>query len=97
MKTIPCPIHPTGRVRRWSLHKHEAVLWQSGERWAGQWECLMTGRGDSCEHDNRVVESVYVDDWPTPDVDMSYSVDTYVCADCGKQIPLDEANPAEDV
>lgn len=96
VKTITCPSHPNGRVNRWSLHRHKAVLWEHGEKWAGVWECLITGESDSCEHEDRRIESVEVTYWPTPDIDHSYDVDVYVCNDCECTIDRDVADPAED-
>jgi hypothetical protein len=96
MKSITCPAHPNGRVKPWSLHKHKAVLWEHGEKWAGIWECLITGESDACEHENRVVESVEVTFWSSPDVDSSYDVLVYVCTDCGVAIDRDEGDPEQD-
>lgn len=94
-KFIPCPEHPTGRAGRFG-RKHQAILFCYPGGFAGIWECPVSGASDSCEHEERHIESVQVDYWPTPDIDSSYDVDVYVCDECGVTIDLDVANPAED-
>ena len=84
-KQIQCPEHAQG--------SHTAVLYQHGHRFAGIWECPVTGASDSCEHPNgSEVESVEVDD-SHPDRSDGYSYEIYVCVDCGTET---DGNPAED-
>ena len=84
-KDITCPEHPESR--------HTAVLYQNGHRFAGIWECPLTGASDSCEHPNgSEIEMVEVDD-SHPDRHDGYSYEIYVCVDCGMQT---DGDPAED-
>lgn len=84
-KLIDCPEHPGD---------HQATLFCAGHRYAGIWECPVTGTSDSHEHDDYQTEDVEVPD--SPDRSDGYSYQVYVCGTCGTTIDLDEANPAED-
>lgn len=67
-------------------------------KYAGIWECtnLYCGASDSCEHDDRRIETTQVDYWPTPDIDHSYEIEVYVCNNCNSTVPLEIADPAQD-
>jgi hypothetical protein len=99
-KLIECPIHPAHEAR--DHHDpddlHQATLYLQGHRYAGIWECPVTGESDTHEHSDYEVETVEVDD-SHPDRSDGYSYQVYVCGGdngCGVAIDLDEANPAED-
>lgn len=84
-KQISCPEH--------AQSDHTATLYQNGHRFAGIWECPVTGASDSCEHENGTeIETVEVDD-SHPDRHDGYSYEIYVCVDCGMQA---DGDPAED-
>jgi hypothetical protein len=98
VKTITCPAHPSGRVHPWSLTSHKAVLFEHGEQYAGQWECLRTGEEDVHEHSDYEIETVEVDD-SHPDRSDGYSYQVYVCGGpegCGVTIDADVADPDVD-
>lgn len=84
-KQIDCPEHPQGG--------HTATLYQHGHKYAGIWECPVTGSSDSCEHPNgSEIETVEVDD-SHPDRNDGYSYEIYVCVDCQETM---DGSPAED-
>lgn len=84
-KQIPCPEHAQAT--------HTATLYQNGHRYAGIWECPVSGASDSCEHSNgSKIETVEVDD-SHPDRSDGYSFEIYVCVDCGEKT---DGDPAED-
>ena len=83
-KQIPCPEH--------AQSSHTATLYQNGHRYAGIWECPVSGASDSHEHVDSEIETVEVDD-SHPDRSDGYSYEIYVCVDCGVQM---DGDPAED-
>lgn len=88
-KVIDCPEH---------LGKHKATLYCQGHRYAGIWECQLTGDSDSHIHENYEIEDVEVDD-SHPDRSDGYTSQVYVCGGlngCGETIDRNEADPATD-
>lgn len=84
-KQIQCPEHAQA--------SHTATLYQQGNRYAGIWECPVTGTSDSCEHENgSEVESVTEDHLG---INGHYQTEheIYVCVDCGTET---DGCPAED-
>lgn len=77
---------------------HRARMYMYPGKYAGIWECTNPecGASDSCDHEDRRIESTQVDYWPTPDIDRSYDVDVYVCNTCECTIDRDVADPAQD-
>lgn len=99
-KQIECPLHPAHEAR--DHHDpddlHQATLFCQGHRFAGIWECPVTGESDTHEHTDYEIEDVEVDD-SHPDRSDGYTYQVYVCGGdngCGVAIDLDIANPAED-
>lgn len=89
VKQIDCPEHPG---------QHKASLFCQGHRFAGIWECPVTGESDTHEHTDYEIEDVEVDD-SHPDRSDGYTYQVYVCGGengCGVAIDLDVASPAED-
>lgn len=48
---IECPAHGD----------HEATLYQHGSKYAGVWECNVTGESDVCEHESTHVQESVID------------------------------------
>lgn len=84
-KDITCPEHPQAR--------HTAVLYQHGHRYAGIWECPLTGASDSCEHPNGSEIEVATSDHLGFGGHYQTEHEIYVCVDCGTQT---DGDPAED-
>lgn len=87
VKLIPCPAHPTGRARWWDPRRHQAILFCTGSKWEGIWECPVTGESDSHEHGDYEIETV--ESWPTSPVDTPYESRIYICGGengCGMMI-----------
>lgn len=84
-KQIPCPEHAQGG--------HTATLYLFGHKYAGLWECPVSGASEACEHVSTHIETVEVTNFPTPDIDASYDTEVYVCDLCGCTV---DGNPAED-
>jgi len=83
-KVIDCPEHPG---------QHKATLFCVGHRYAGIWECQLTGSSDSHEHSDYQTETVEVDD-SHPDRSDGYTTQVYVCGGCG--VTIEDADPAQD-
>ena len=77
---------------------HPAILHKAPDEFAGMLECMNDECGSSeyHEHSDYRIETDEVTFFPTPDIDASYEVEYYVCGECGAQIDIDEASPAED-
>jgi hypothetical protein len=100
-KEIYCPEHPPYEVRDHHDPEqlHYATLYTQGHRYAGIWECPITGDTDTHEHSDYEIEEVEVPD-SHPDRTDGHSYQVYVCGGlegCGVAIPLEEADPAQDV
>lgn len=67
-KKIDCPEHPG---------EHKATLFCFGHRYAGTWECTVTGDSDACAHEETEVEQV------AASYDPSEEEPAYVCVACG--------------
>lgn len=94
-KTIPCPEHPNGRAHWWSLRRHRAILFCQGSRWAGIWECPITGSSDTHEHSDYDIETT--ENWPTSPTDIPQEYEIYVCGGpdgCG--VVIEGEDPAAD-
>lgn len=95
-KFITCPAHPTGRVHWWDPRRHKAILFCHPGRYAGIWECPVTGESDSHEHTDYEVETAIYDYYDPGDYyghgQREYEV--YVCSDCG--VTIEDADPALD-
>lgn len=96
MKTIVCPSHPNGKAHWYSLHRHQAILWEEGEQWPGIWECLITGWSDACEHENGYDTETFTTMYMRNGEADDYDTEGYVCVDCRVAIDPDVANPEED-
>ena len=87
-KKIPCPEHGD----------HEATLYCWGHKYAGIWECDVTGESDSHEHTDYEVE--HHEPPPLyPDQQFVYAHDVYICGGengCGVMIDSDVADPERD-
>jgi|GEM_PF-4417619 len=87
MKAIHCP--ECGSLAELNQHPHKD---------AGIWECTNEecGATDTCPHENLHIEKISTDYMRNGEIDQRDS-EIYVCDDCNCAIPLDVANPAEDV
>lgn len=97
-KFIPCPEHPGGRAHWWSIRRHQAILFCWPGKWAGIWECPVSGASDSHEHADYDVESVTSDHMGFEGHYQTES-DVYVCGGptgCGVTIDPDVADPYVD-
>lgn len=103
-KLIDCPEHPNGRAHWYSLRKHQAILFCEGGRYAGIWECPVTGSSDSHDHYEAadaglaeiIVEDTEVDTLDGRGEHTTYPSSVYVCGgDQGCGIVLD-GDPAAD-
>lgn len=81
---IDCPEHPG---------KHKAFLFQHGHRYAGIWECQVTGESDSHEHSDYEIEEVeHIS--PNPDSSYYWTERIYVCGGCG--VMIEDEDPDTD-
>ena len=80
---IDCPAHGD----------HKATLFQHGHKYAGIWECPVTGESDSCEHESHHVEETAVDTFNPVSGHGQYEVQVYVCDACECTV---EGDPAAD-
>lgn len=70
---IQCPEH--------ALEAHNAVLYRNGHKYAGIWECLVTGASDVCEHEDTHTEEIEVDTTTNGEHD-TYKTSVEICDDC---------------
>lgn len=82
-KVVTCPAHSDG---------HRAILYIFPHKYAGTYECPVTGMSDSCPHENYHTEEV--ENLPTSPEDNPLSGKVYVCDDC--EIQLENYEPEED-
>lgn len=88
-KQIQCPEHAQA--------SHTATLYQNGHRFAGIWECPVTGASDSCEHENGTHVEETVQDHLGFQGHYQTEHSIYVCDDCEEMVDGDpEADAAED-
>lgn len=99
-KLIECPEHPAHEAK--DHHDpddlHQATLYCQGHRFAGLWECPVSGDSDSHDHSDYEIVTEEVDD-SHPDRRDGYSYQVYVCGGpegCGVAIDRDIADPATD-
>lgn len=78
-KLIDCVAHPGA---------HQAVLYCFPHKWAGIWECILTGDSESHEHTNIELESI--EPLPITPTDMPAEQNMYICSDCGVEVSSEE-------
>jgi hypothetical protein len=75
-KNIDCPEHPG---------QHLAILYTHGHRYAGIWECAVTGDTDTHEHGDYQTDTIESD---------THTVHVYICGGCG--VTIEDTDPAID-
>lgn len=75
-KLIDCPEHEG---------QHKATLYSAGHRYAGIWECPVTGMSDSHDH-SEFIESEDFEPLAINSEDHPSGYDIYICGECGVEI-----------
>lgn len=78
-KEIDCPAHKG---------QHKATLYCFGHKYAGIWECMLSGISDSHIHEH--IEQITEEPWPLTPTDTPADKNITICSDCGVRVNEDE-------